>query len=332
MKKVLLVGYFGYGNPGDEVSLFLTKRELVRWKIPHRTFFADGTASAYRRLLSVRKYLADSSALLFCGGNLLQNETGNLSLIYYLYVIRAAIALGVPVFFSSGGIGKIRGAVANYITKEALRDVAFFGARTFFDYNQLQFARMKHKIYMPDVCFTLPQRVEKKRDIFAYIPKSRNKETEEKIRSISHSAHLTPIIIPFQSSCDLEICKAVSKALDAPIVTADSYQKLSGVLSACRFTVSERLHGGIFSLISHTPTFLPSECVKCRALVDDIKSLSRCLGITSPLYTIPSLREGKIKELGALDSEFDIILNNLRLSSRGGLSRLCELLKSQVRL
>ena len=328
-----MAGYLTFtaeGNPGDEVTLALIKRELDLQCIPYLTLPHRRKASPYRKLTQLTEYLKDSSSVLFCGGNLLQNETSNRSLAYYLYVIGSAKAHGIPVLFVSSGIGSIRGKIAGLFTKMSLSDTCFFGARTFFDYNQLQYSRIKQKIYMPDLCFTLPTTRAKKRDIFAYIPKTKNPEAEYALRNISSSLGISPIVIPLHHSYDYKACTRASKRLGAPIVTVGSYRELTEFLSKCRFTVSERLHGGIFSLLSHTPTFLLDSSLKCRALTDDIRYLCACLGIKPPIFYLSSLSLQKVKELGAQDSEFDIILNNLKLTAHSGLKRLCMLLKSNL--
>ena len=332
MKKVLIVGYFGYGNMGDEVSLLIIKKHLDELCMPYHVLGGDKPTSPIFRLTSLRGALLESSAVLFCGGNLLQNETSNRSLFYYLYVTRLAKAMKIPVFFAGGGIGAIRGTSAKRQVEKALFGIDFFGARTPYDFESIRSFAIKRKIPMPDICFTLPSKSEKKRDVFAYIPKSRDTATEGKIKAIAQSRCLSPLIIPLDYSRDFKVCRDIGKRLGAPITVFNSSEELISKLSACRFTVSERLHGAIFSLLGHTPVFLSDRAEKCRALIDNIDWLSSAFGISSPLNPLFQLDSEKIKELGAHSSEFDVILNNLKSASFTGLSKLFQHLHAALLL
>lgn len=322
MKKSLLVGYFGFGNMGDEAVLQLIKRELEAVGIPYRTFFGENAVQSFRKILTLRGAIADSSALIFPCGNLLQNETSNGSLLYYLHAIRCAAAIKVPVFFASCGIGKISGRTAHQLTKFALSCVEFFGARTHLDAVAARKLGVKTVAYVPDIAFTLPEASAKKENIFAYIPKSENRPLLEKVKKLAQALSLSPIIISMQSRCDEKICASVAKSLGAQSYDVNDAESLTALLSTCRFTVSERLHGGILSLVSHTPAFLPDSSEKCSALIDDISHRSSELGILTPLYSHSELSVEKIKELGVRNSEFDILLSSLRYSVNQGLSKL----------
>ena len=155
MKSVLLVGYFGQENPGDEATLLIIRQALEAGEIPYTVFYQNGAASAIK-IIHAKKALSESSALIMCGGNLLQNETSNGSLLYYLYIIRIAAKMGVPIFFVSSGIGRIFGNMAKKQTERTLRHVAFFGARTAYDFTLANSCSVGDCHLMPDVCFSMP--------------------------------------------------------------------------------------------------------------------------------------------------------------------------------
>ena len=325
-KRVLLVGYFGFGNIGDDTALRVITGRLRVEGIEY-TVYGEGVG-VYKRVFGITAALKGSRAVIFAGGNLLQNETSNRSLLYYLRIIALAHTMNVPVFFAASGIGALHG-VGMPLTSLVLPGVKFFGARTTHDTELAKALGINASLIMPDVCFTMPTQVREKKPELAYIPLREDKETERKIADIAGELSLSPTIIPLHYERDFAICKRIAVRLKARLSVFDSIDELMGMLSECRFTVSQRLHGAIFSILSHTTAFLCQSSEKCRALTADIRALSQHLGASSPLFAIHELNSEKIKELGAYGSEFDKLLNYLRKTSYDGLSMLCSALRGE---
>lgn len=131
MGKVLLSGYYGFGNTGDEAILASTVQSL-REKQPDLEIAvlsanpADTSATysveSYERMSLRGVYSAISGAdlVVFGGGSLLQDDTSFRSLLYYLSVIFASRALGKPVVVYANGIGPIRSGAGRLLTRLAL--------------------------------------------------------------------------------------------------------------------------------------------------------------------------------------------------------------------
>jgi polysaccharide pyruvyl transferase CsaB len=127
--KVLISGYLGFGNLGDEAILAglasgLTARgHAVRAlsAAPAATRAAHGLAATHR-LFGLPWALADGDALVSGGGGLLQDATSALSLRYYLGVIRAARATGLRVAVFAQSIGPLSSRGRRAVAR-ALRDV-----------------------------------------------------------------------------------------------------------------------------------------------------------------------------------------------------------------
>ncbi len=110
--KVLVSGYLGFGNLGDEALFAGLARGLAARGHVLRALSADPPATrathgvaASHRLRELPWALAGADALVSGGGGLLQDVTSRRSLLYYLNVIRAARAtkLRVAVFAQSIG-------------------------------------------------------------------------------------------------------------------------------------------------------------------------------------------------------------------------------------
>ena len=113
---VLLCGYYGFGNMGDELMLESAVRR------------AEGAGSAVRVLARKNSYrctrikivsrssppavlsaIKDADTVVFGGGTLLQNRTSRRSLVYYAAILRYAQKSGKKVELWANGIGDIRG-------------------------------------------------------------------------------------------------------------------------------------------------------------------------------------------------------------------------------
>lgn len=102
MPRVLLSGYYGFGNFGDEALLQVIVERLrgrfpsaqleVLSATPQRTAEAHGIAATPRWDWSaIRAAIARADVVLSGGGGLLQNATSLRSLLYYAGILREAI-------------------------------------------------------------------------------------------------------------------------------------------------------------------------------------------------------------------------------------------------
>jgi polysaccharide pyruvyl transferase CsaB len=135
--RVLISGYYGFGNAGDEALLEgllagLERRghePLVLSSDPAGTRRLHGVAAAHR-VKEVLPALLRSEALVSGGGGLMQDATSRLSLRYYLAVLRAARLLRRRVVLYGQSIGPLstggRLAVARALrgVPAAVRDAA----------------------------------------------------------------------------------------------------------------------------------------------------------------------------------------------------------------
>jgi polysaccharide pyruvyl transferase CsaB len=112
--KVLLAGYIGFGNLGDEaIAASVTARlEAAGHEVrllsgqPQESRQAHGVP-AYHRVWSVPRALIWADVLLFGGGGLLQDKTSRKSLTYYLTLLRLASRLGVKRVLFGQSVGPL---------------------------------------------------------------------------------------------------------------------------------------------------------------------------------------------------------------------------------
>ncbi|MCL2766533.1 MAG: polysaccharide pyruvyl transferase CsaB [Peptococcaceae bacterium] len=119
MPKVVISGYYGFHNSGDEAILFAMSQAL-RKKIPNLEITVLSKAPEYTRQefqvsavsrdnpWDVYRAIKKANLLISGGGGLLQDVTSPRSIVYYLGVIVIALMTGTPVFCYAQGIGPVR--------------------------------------------------------------------------------------------------------------------------------------------------------------------------------------------------------------------------------
>lgn len=123
MSEIIVSGYYGFSNAGDEAMLAAMIEALTevdpKVKItvisgnPADTRARHGVAAVYRlNYPEIMRVLARGDLLISGGGSLLQDVTSDRSLYYYLSIMLLAKKLGKPVMLYAQGIGPVRGAMA----------------------------------------------------------------------------------------------------------------------------------------------------------------------------------------------------------------------------
>lgn len=122
-KKLVISGYYGYGNSGDEAVLSsilqALRNEAEKQQVnivptvlsvnPRATEQMHGVRAISRmNLLGIVRELRRSDGLVSGGGSLLQDITGRMTIPYYLSIIKFAQWFGKPTFIYAQGVGPIQ--------------------------------------------------------------------------------------------------------------------------------------------------------------------------------------------------------------------------------
>lgn len=143
---IVLAGYYGYGNAGDELLLHsivdaLRRRDgdvriTVLSAKPKETRLAVG-ADSVRRFdpTAIWRLYGRSSLLVLGGGNLAQNVTSRKSLEYYMTLVDIAKKRGMRAAMLANGIGPLTSDAAEKRAAKSLRrlDLATLRDRDSFD-------------------------------------------------------------------------------------------------------------------------------------------------------------------------------------------------------
>lgn len=142
MKKVLLFGYYGYQNTGDEAILKTIVQQLkgamadISLKV--LTYKADETEKKYKvkavsrnRFMDLIRAIKECDVVISGGGSILQDITSSRSLLYYLAIIWLAKKLGKKVMFYGNGFGPITKVYNKKLVKYIINQVDVITVRDF---------------------------------------------------------------------------------------------------------------------------------------------------------------------------------------------------------
>lgn len=135
MPRLVIAGYYGFGNAGDEAILEATV-ETLREAIPGAEFTVltndPLTTRAACGVDVVSRFspaavfgaIRASDMLLFGGGSLLQDVTSLRSLVYYLSLLFAAQSLGKPTMIYANGFGPVYSSLGTALTRTVVNRVS----------------------------------------------------------------------------------------------------------------------------------------------------------------------------------------------------------------
>ena len=139
-RSIVVSGYYGFGNAGDEAILAALIRSLettgtslvpvVLSATPADTSRQHGVASIFRYdLPAIARVLRACSGFISGGGTLLQDATGPRSVLYYLGLLRWAQRWGKPTFVYAQGVGPVRSSLYRVWMRRVLRRATYVSVR-----------------------------------------------------------------------------------------------------------------------------------------------------------------------------------------------------------
>ncbi len=289
MKRIVIAGYHGYDNAGDDATLIsmmngirkiedLDTHIVVLSKTPKLTRKKYGVSACYRfNPFSVIYNILFSNTLVLGGGTLLQDSTSKRSIYYYLGLILLAKLFGKKVMLYSNGIGPIAGKMSRKITKILLNKVDLITLRENFAMAELASMGVSHQniFITEDPAFGLGYMIGgkgknilllegipmDKRIVGVVIRECKNKEVYivelAKICDYlieKYDFHI--LFIPFQHEKDFHISDEVSNLMkNKSYVIKNKYDVdiIINVVKECSITICMRLHGVIFSAMTKVP-------------------------------------------------------------------------------
>ena len=288
MCKILISGYYGFGNAGDEAllsSMLEALREIepdaditVISGNPEETKKTHGVKAVGRfDMIGIYKAIQRCHMLISGGGSLLQDVTSARSLSYYLSIIALANTLRKKVMIYAQGIGPLHKPLARMTVGRVLNQVSMITVRDHASKEELlSLGVTKVPIVVTadavlgmhpvDVSIAEPilepYALDRTKPIVGVSVrawqncKSYRAVLSESLDSIQQEVGANIVCIPMQHPEDTEEAKAIVALMKGPAhVLSGSYSTtellaLSGVIDVM---IGVRLHALIFSALMETP-------------------------------------------------------------------------------
>ena len=137
-KKVVISGYYGSDNFGDETILKVLVDKLKEEKVDITVLSLNPEKTKeLHKVNAVKSFdlpkvittILKSDILISGGGSLLQDATSVKSLFYYLFVISVAEFFHKKVMIFAQGIGPIKTPIGQFLTKNLLKHCTYVSVR-----------------------------------------------------------------------------------------------------------------------------------------------------------------------------------------------------------
>jgi polysaccharide pyruvyl transferase CsaB len=362
-QQILIGGYYGFGNLGDEAVLevllkllrksFPGVRPVVLSQDPRATAHAHGVDSISRwNPWLIWRRLRRARLFLLGGGSLLQDSTSRRSLLYYLELIRWAQRHQKPVFLVGQGIGPLQWESSRRRVARALANVEAILARDRESYQQLRALGLDRERLLCG---------EDLGHLLEY-PRSRSSQgrarepyycavlkeglSQAQIRNLAANfdriyseSGQRALLLPFYRLRDWPTLQALARAMRTPVELAHPVgldpKGVYQIMGGSEFVIGMRLHSLIFALTAQVPFAAVNYDPKVERFVARVQM---ACGIRLPLWNLNDLDRVDIAhEIGWLRSARDELAQKLALAheqlthgARAGWQEICERMKPHL--
>ncbi|MGN1097622.1 MAG: polysaccharide pyruvyl transferase CsaB [Clostridia bacterium] len=286
MADIIISGYYGLGNSGDEALLKSIVDNLRSLDPDVRITALSGNAEYTRKTYGINTVnrfnpfavlweMRKAKLLISGGGSLIQDATSTKSLLYYLAIISAAKALGLKVMLYANGMGPISDKNVSKVTRVL---------------NKVDLITLRENVSMNEIvrCKVTKPRVEVTADPAYLLKPCGDERTGELLRDfgaegkklvaisvrewktagedfekeIAAAADMLcedgylPVFFPMQTVRDLPISQSIRARMKHGSALVDkelSVSEMLGVIGACRAVIGMRLHSLIFASSVNVP-------------------------------------------------------------------------------
>ncbi|MBS6446583.1 MAG: polysaccharide pyruvyl transferase CsaB [Clostridiales bacterium] len=285
---IMICGYYGYGNAGDDSMLSCIVDGIrridpslaicVMSACPERTR-ALYLVDAVNRfdLPAVLRKLERTKLFLFGGGNLFQDKTSTHSLLYYVKMVGAAKRSGAKIMIYANGIGPVTKTKNIYRVKECLAAADSISLRDGYSFDFAKKLVPEKNIRLtfdPAVLISPCENPVGEERYFVILPKKNAPDAGEKLlRLISHiqgKYGLRAFLISMYDEEDLDYCRKLSAKTGARLLRPASDSEIVSALAGAALVISSRLHGLIYATAAACPMMSFSDDVKLESYLDYI--------------------------------------------------------------
>lgn len=280
MSDILMLGYYGYKNSGDDALLLSIIQQLknedrnIKIKVlsnnPQETErIYNVRATDRNNIFSLIKEIKSAKMLLVGGGTLIQDSTSTKSLIYYLVVILIALLFNKKVMLYANGIGpvsdknkKLTKIILNRVNTITLREEMSSEELKRIGVTKPEIILTADSVFGMEYSITPIQELENKNYLIVSVRNSKLLEESfcSDIASVLDELYekykIMTVFVPFQKNNDTKITEEIIKNMSSPSQIFDSesdISKLMWLFENAKACIGMRLHSLIYSVISKTP-------------------------------------------------------------------------------
>lgn len=285
--KILVSGYYGHGNNGDNAMLMSIIEDIksvcenaditIISGTPKETKEAFGVKTVHKyNFIAIILAIFGCDVLILGGGTLIQDVTSTKSLHYYLGIIRCAKILKKKVMLYANGFNSMTSFKNIENTRDVLNKVDVITLRDEKSFKELE----NIGVNMPEIKITADPAfliapddqggeilahygiAENKPLLGIAVHKSKNnpKDFEEKIASFCDYAAekygLFPVFLPMEKRSDYSLCASIKNKMRSRSVVIGTNYELPSVLSVMKqmhICVGTGIYSHIYSAISNVP-------------------------------------------------------------------------------
>ncbi|WP_027339006.1 polysaccharide pyruvyl transferase CsaB [Halonatronum saccharophilum] len=286
MKKVIISGYYGFDNAGDEAILASLSSNLKRADSNIDVVAISANPSKTEKIHGIKavgrgdfkgliREFKKADLLISGGGSLLQDVTSNRTIPYYLGVIALAKFFKMPVFFCGQGVGPVRGRINKRMIKRGLNGVKKITVRDEESKKLLEEIGVKQDIKVTaDPVFILDgigeeraNAILKKEEIYLSHPvmgvsirpwkdNSYLMKLALILDKVKERSNLDIILIPLHYPNDLKVSRYIKGIMNSDVqILEDYYQprEILGLIGRMDLFLGVRLHSLIFASLKRIP-------------------------------------------------------------------------------
>lgn len=290
-KKVVISGYYGADNFGDESILEVLIQRLKKDEAditvlstnPDKTAKTHGVNSIHSfKLGKVMSALSKCDILVSGGGSLLQDATSVKSLFYYLWVIFMAQFYKKQVLIFAQGIGPINNKIGEFFTKKLLKNCRWISVRDDKSLFLLRGWGLKPEL----VCDPLYDL-----EVAGSTPSNRVGIQLRSFKSLTEKLLITLAnrvaiefadkeieIYSFQDSLDLEVCQhfehlllSVNPNLKTTVIFGKTPKEIIKLIASLEYMIAMRFHAILIALKYGIKTLAINYDYKIEAICNDAK-------------------------------------------------------------
>lgn len=287
--KVLLSGYYGFGNIGDEAVLEAIQAG-IRARDPNAQIdILPKDRNAWPQIFSK---IAGTDLLISGGGTLFQNATRNRSLLYYLAVIWLAKLLKKRVMILAQGFGPLCGVFYQRLTAHILNTVDSISLRDKTSFNAIRALGVTRPPMQvtadPAFLLNIPSKEVGKKLLGIEGVPDNLKLVGIAVRGVKeeyHAAlakvidqlikehHYFPVFLPFNWPGDVEASQKVGKLMQeeyALVFRVCRPEEMLSIMGNLDLLIGMRLHSLIFATMNAVPMVGLSYDPKVEAFMENI--------------------------------------------------------------